>query len=206
MKIKLLLLTMLFMSLTSFAQSPEFEVYTGMIVPKGNGVGYMIGLNFLPSLHQIDKESVEGPMDREWLNKMIFGVEFSGYNRKLDNIPLKNIVIDPTTTVTTDTPDCHCESETYAGFVRADGYDITQEVKGVSLNFGVEIYRGWFVTSGITGYQRKLKYNGQTFDTSRPFYIDAGVKKFFHIGNVILSPMLKFNMVTTSFGIGFSYD
>ncbi len=198
---------MFLITLTSFAQNtPEFEVYAGITNPKGiSNLGYMVGLNLTPNLFQLDKDKDKGY--RQWLNKMLFGIEFSGYKSGSNIIVLGTEETgDPITTVTTDTDECHCETEDFGYFTSSSSYNIIQDVKGVSLNFGVEVYKGWFITSGITAYNRDLIINGETVQTTRPIYIDGGIKKYFKFKKVFLSPTFKFNSNVTSFGLGFSYD
>ena len=193
---------MFLISLTSFAQTPEFEVYTGVVNPKKvSGLGYMVGLNVTPNLFQLEKGKGNGY--RQWLNKMLFGFEFSGYSSQPQRIEVKDEIGEP---ITTKIEGCDCEQTTFGYFTRGGVYDIKQDVKGFTLNFGIEVYKGWYITSGVTAYKRQLLANGEVFDESRPIYLDAGVKKFFKIKKVFISPMAKFNGQTASFGVGFSYD
>lgn len=189
--------------------TPEFEIYAGVIDPKlSNSLGYMIGANIMPSLHQIGKDGKE----RVWLNKLLIGFEFSGYDT-----PTKYVdgSVAPNTTSVPTAVDCNCEA-TPIGGVTAGGlsgglsagskYNFKQNIRGFSLNFGVEIYKGWYLTSGVTGYKRVFILDGDKLATTRYVYLDAGIKKFIKLGNVYLSPMFKFNSEVTSFGLGFSYD
>ncbi len=184
--------------------TPEFEIYGGVVNPKEiSEFGYMVGFNVLPNLHQIGKNGKE----REYLNKFLFGFEFSGYK----TTPLVNNNVGPnvTTSDTSVTTIIENGDETPIGdfsFSLSRGNNTYQDVKGLSLNFGVEIYRGWFLIGGVTSYKNQLKLNGNTLQTTYSTFIDAGVKKFFKLGNVYLSPTIKFNEQTSSFGVGFSYD
>lgn len=179
--------------------TPEFEVYAGVVNPKEiNTLGYMVGFNILPNLHQIGKNGKE----REYLNKYLFGFEFSGYKTNPQIIELPTNIIEQMVTPV----DCNCEETTFGGFSNGLRIGVNQEVKGLSLNFGVEIYKGWYLISGVTSYQRKLILDGKSVNTSYSTFIDAGIKKFFKVGNVYLSPTIKFNEQTSSFGLGFSYD
>lgn len=180
-------------------KGPEFEVYTGVVDPKHtSGLGHMIGLNITPNLHQIGKNGLE----REWLNRYLFGFEFSGYSTKEQTFETQG----SSTGVVTTLVGCNCDETTFGDFKNGSKYTFKQDVLGLSLNFGVEIYKGWYLTSGVTAYRRKLILDGKSIDTVNSMFIDAGIKKFFKVGNVFLSPMFKFNEQTTSFGLGFSYD
>ncbi len=183
--------------------TPEFEIYAGVINPKyTNQLGYMVGLNITPSLHQIGKNGKE----REWLNKYLFGFEFSGYSTGVQKVEVPYLSGAPETTTTVTSADCNCDETTFGWYTNGSNYTYKQDVKGLSLNFGVEIYKGWFLISGITAYKSKFIIDGETVNTNNSIYIDAGVKKFFKVGNVYLSPTIKFNELTSSFGVGFSYD
>ena len=158
----------------------------------------MIGANIMPNLHQIGKDGKE----RTWLNRYLVGFEFSGYD-----IPTQYVNTPSTSTAPVTKPlDCNCDETTFGGFVAGSKYNFKQNVRGFSLNFGVEIYKGWYLTSGVAGYRRVLIVDGDKVATSRYVYLDAGIKKFIKLGNVYLSPMFKFNTEVTSFGLGFSYD
>ncbi len=194
--------------------TPEFEIYAGVVNPKQiNTLGYMVGLNITPSLHQIGKNGKE----REYLNKFLFGFEFSGYNTTPQSVKSSGSYTAPVTQSIVTTEDCNCEDTTLGGFTSGStnsvnnlastpDYTFKREIKGLSLNFGVEIYKGWFLISGVTAYNSKFILDDKTVNTTNSVYIDAGIKKFFKLGNVYLSPMVKFNELTSSFGVGFSYD
>jgi hypothetical protein len=179
--------------------TPEFEVYVGVVDPKqSNVLGYMIGFNIIPNLHQIGKDGKE----REWLNRYLFGFEFSGYNTSLQTIETTG----SSTEVVTKPIDCDCEQSDFGGFASGSKYTFKKEVRAFSLNFGVEVYKGWYIISGVTGYNSTLIVDGEKVAHFRNAYLDLGVKKFIKVGNVYLSPMFKFNNEVTSFGVGFSYD
>lgn len=179
--------------------TPEFEVYAGVVNSKQfNAMGYMIGANIIPNLHQIGKDGKQ----RQWLNRYLLGVEFSGYDTNTQYVNIPGL---PNTPITTPV-NCNCEQTPFDGFETGANYNYKYTVRGFSLNLGVEIYKGWYLTSGVTGYKRVLIVDGDKVATSRYVYLDAGIKKFIKIGNVYLSPMFKFNTEVTSFGLGFSYD
>ena len=197
---KLFLLLTLFFSVLSFAQGPEFELYTGIVNPKVDNtrLGYMIGVNLTPHLYQYDKNNPKE--QRKYLNKYLIGVEFSGYQSS----PNTNVITSNSQPPTQST-DCNCTS-TPIGGVSTDGtYISKQDVRAVSLNFGVEVYKGWFLTSGVSSYKHEDIFNNETINTYRSTYIDFGVRKFIKWNRVYLSPFFKFNPEVTSFGIGFSY-
>lgn len=179
--------------------TPEFEIYAGVVNPKHiTPLGYMVGLNITPSLHQIGKDGKE----REYLNKFLFGFEFSGYKTNPQTVEVAGTTTAPVTTEICTS----CEGTSLGGYSSGSNYSYNQDVKALSINLGVEIYKGWFFTTGVTAYKSKYFLNGNNVNTTNSVFIDAGVKKFFKVGNVFLSPMIKFNEQTSSFGLGFSYD
>jgi len=196
---KLLLFFAVLFSVASFAQGPEFEIYTGIVNPRADNttLGYMIGLNTTPHLYQVDKNNPK--KQREYLNKYLIGFEFSGYQTK----PVTTTVVGQTPTA--PVTDCQCTTTPIGGLETDGTYVSKQDITALSLNFGVEIYKGWFLLGGVSSYKHRDILNNETLDTYRNTYIDAGVKKFFHVGRVFLSPTFKFNPEVTSFGIGFSY-
>lgn len=183
-------------SFISLAQGPEFEVYSGLSIPNTNNsnIGYIVGLNVTPNLHQKDKYNIN--KDREYLNKLILGIEYSGYqvNETTLTIEGNKNVVDVT---------CHCESTQLEQFKGI--YVSKQDIRALSLNFGIEIYKGWYVMSGVSSYIHRDILNNVTVSKYRETYIDGGIKKFIKVGSIYLSPMIKFNPEVTSFGIGFSY-
>jgi hypothetical protein len=179
--------------------TPEFEIYAGIVDSRQfNAIGYMIGANIIPNLHQIGKDGKQ----RQWLNRYLLGVEFSGYdtNTQYVNIP------GSTSVPITKPENCNCTETTFGGFETGSSYNYKYLVRGFSINLGVEVYRGWYLTSGVTGYKRTFVFNNDKVGNERYVYLDAGIKKFIKLGNVYLSPMFKFNTEVTSFGLGFSYD
>lgn len=198
---KILIIIVLFITSVSFAQGPEFELYTGLITPKpaNTTLGYMVGLNLTPNLFQIDKH--DSTKKREYLNKFLIGIGFSGYQTK----PI-SITIEPNTQLPTQEVDCNCTASSIDGISSGGNYVSKQDVTGLGINFGVEVYKGWFVLAGVINYNHRNILNNETISTYRTTYIDAGIKKFIHIGNTYWSPMIKTNKEATSFGIGFSFD
>lgn len=172
----------------------EFEVYTGIVIPKASNstMGYLIGLNTVTNLMQKDKYQ---PKDREYLNKLLIGIEYFGYQTKYYN--------EPTTTESTTT-DCNCEYTSLS--LNNSNMNINDDVTSVGLNFGIEIYKGWYATTGVTNIKHNIKSNNNSLFSYRETYINMGIKKFIRIGNTYFSPMVSGNTETINFGIGFSYD
>lgn len=198
---KIILVFILMFSLITFGQKgPEFEVYTGMIVPKPqySNLGYMIGLNVTPDLFQIEKNN--NKKNREYLNKILLGIEFSGYQTK-------EFTEIHTTNQTTPQPitNCNCTNNPIDVISQGGKYVTKQDILGVSLNIGVEIYDGWFLLSGISSYQHRNIINNETLNKYRTTYIDGGIKKYIKIGRSYWSPTFKFNSEVITFGLGYSF-
>lgn len=194
---KIYLIAAFLISFITLAQGPEFEVYSGLSIPnaKNSNIGYIVGLNVTPNLHQKDKYNIN--KEREYLNKLILGIEYSGYqiNETITTIEEnQNVVIMST---------CNCELTQIEQF--KGGYVSKQDIRALSLNFGIEIYKGWYVMSGVSSYIHRDIFNNVTVSKYRETYIDGGIKKFIKVGSIYLSPMIKFNPEVTSFGVGFSY-
>jgi hypothetical protein len=196
---KIILLLMMLISFTSFSQGPEFEIYTGITNPKPENttLGYMVGLNVTPNLFQIDKHNPK--KSREYLNKFLLGIEFSGYQTK----PQTTIIEDTQSEYTYS--DCNCTTTPIDGITTVGKYITKQDVLAVSLNFGVELYKGWFVLSGISSYQHRNILNNETLDKYRTTYLDFGLKKYIKVGRSYWSPTIKFNSEVISFGLGYSF-
>lgn len=195
---RLILVFIFLVSFASFAQGPEFELYAGMAVPQpeNTNLGYQIGVNLTPNLFQLDKNNPK--KYREYLNKWLIGIEFSGYQTK----PQTHI-IGPTHSEPEKT-DCNCTS-TPIDISSGGTYVIKQDVLGVSLNLGVELYKGWYLISGVSRYQHRNILNNETTNKYSTMYIDGGIKKYIRIGRAYWSPTFKFNSEVVSFGLGYSF-
>lgn len=172
---------------------PEIEVYGGVVAPRIDNarLGYMVGANAILNLYN--------PNNRTYLTKYLIGFELSGYKTN----PITTIIIS--TPTPTPVPDCNCTPTPIGGFPTDGKYVSKQDVTALSLNFGVEVYKGWFLLGGVSSYKHKEILNNETSYTYRNTYIDAGIKKFIRVGSIFVSPTLKFNPEVTSFGVGFSY-
>lgn len=196
---RLILIFIFFVSFASYAQGPEFEVYAGMAVPQpeNTNLGYQIGLNLTPNLFQLDKNNPK--KYREYLNKWLIGIEFSGYQTKP-----QTTVIEPTHSEPIKS-DCNCTAFPIDGISTAGTYVTKQDVLGVSLNLGVEVYKGWYLISGVSRYQHRNILNNETVNKYYTMYIDGGIKKYIKIGRAYWSPTFKFNSEVISFGVGYSF-
>jgi hypothetical protein len=197
---RLILVFIFLVSFASFAQGPEFELYAGMAVPQpeNTNLGYQIGVNLTPNLFQLDKNNPK--KYREYLNKWLIGVEFSGYQTKL-----QSVILDKNQVPITPTEHCNCTSTPIDGINTGGTYITKQDVIAVSLNLGVEIYKGWYVLSGISSYQHRNILNNETLNKYRTTYLDFGLKKYIKIGRSYWSPTFKFNSEVVSFGLGYSF-
>lgn len=197
---KILFLFVFLISFATFAQvGPEFELYAGLTAPKPEqaNLGYMIGVNVTPDLFQIDKNNPK--KYREYLNKWLLGIEFSGYQTRP-----QTTIITPSTSLPVKT-DCNCIATPIDGISSGETYITKQDIIAVSLNVGVEVYKGWYLISGVSSYQHRNILNNETLNKYRTTYIDGGIKKFIKIGRAYWSPTFKFNSEVISFGLGYSF-
>lgn len=197
---KLLLLFIFLISVASFAQGPEFELYAGVAVPQpdNTNLGYQIALNLTPNLYQLDKNNPK--KYREYLNKFLIGVEFSGYQTKPEKV-----VFLGSNNPTQPIEHCNCTNTPIDGISTSGTYITKQDIIGVSLNLGVEVYKGWYLISGISRYKHRNIVDNETVSKYYTMYIDGGVKKYIKVGRSYLSPTFKFNSEVVSFGLGYSY-
>lgn len=183
-----------FFLLTASVYSQNYELYTGAVISEDKDMhaNYMIGANFIIKTNQ----------NRKYLNNLLFGFEHSAF------------MSSPKTTIIEGTPtgpseivqNCNCTSDPFPS-VNPDATSLTtkKEVRAVSLNFGVEIARRWYLITGVTNYQHIQKINNEKVGEYRTMQIDAGIKYFIKTKHWYFSPMFKFNPETMSFGLGVSY-
>lgn len=187
------LVILLLMMAPVYSYSQDYELYTGAVFSEDHYTGYMIGANYLVDLKQ----------GREYLDKMLFGFEHSAYMSGNTTVtPVQTQT--PNTTVTTE--NCQCELSGI-GFGNGEPYTAKKETRAVSLNLGVEIFKGkrlYFIT-GVTNYQHIFKVNNQKISETRSMQIDAGIKYYIKIKHWYFSPTFKFNPETISAGLGVSW-
>lgn len=177
---------------------PIYEIYGGVVKPNDlNALGYAVGFNILPSLHQIDKNGKE----RNYLNKYLFGIEYSNYKTDTQTFEIPSSTTEPITTII----DCNCTATTFGGFASGSKIRFNQQVQGISLNFGVEVYDGWYLLTGVTSYQHRNIINNEKLGPYYRTYIDGGIKKFIKVGRSYWSPTFKFNSEVITFGLGYSF-
>mgnify|MGYP003511286566 FL=1 len=179
---KLLLIILL---ITSSMYSQNYELYSGAVISedKDMKMGYMIGANFIIKTNQ----------ERQYLNHLLFGAEHSGL---MSGNTISNFVSEKTAEL-----NCNCEQD---NLDFNSQYSIKKMTRGVSLTFGVEIAKRWYLLTGITNYQHITKINNQKTSEYRTTYIDAGIKYFIKSKDWFFTPTFKFNPETISFGIGVS--
>ena len=169
--------------------SQKYELYIGGTSNEDTelGIGYMAGFNFI----------IKANENREWANRILIGVEHSGFysgkiniaNKSSDNI-IKN---------------CNeCEITIYS--IPSDKKELLKYTRGVSLNFGIEAYKGLFLTTGITTYNHIAEINNIKIYDYGTFYIDAGAKYYIKHNRWYFIPTFKFNPEVTSFGLGISWE
>ena len=183
-------LLVVFLLISASVYSQNYELYTGSVISEDKDMhaNYMIGANFIIKTNQ----------DRKYLNNLIFGFEHSAfmssdlnYTHNENNEPVL-------------VKDCNCDIDNI-GFKNDKDFILKKEVRAVSLNFGVEIARRWYLMTGVTNYQHITKMDNEKVNEYRTMYIDAGIKYFFKTKHWYFSPMFKFNPETMSFGLGVSY-
>ena len=115
-------------------------------------MGYMAGFNFIMDVHQDD---------REWANRMIFGIEHSGFYS--DKILISERSIE--SAVTKECGDCE---ETEYNF-SSQRKEMLKYTRGVSLNFGIEMYKGLLLVTGITSYSHYTEINNKVVSNHRNY-------------------------------------
>lgn len=183
---------MIFMTASMYSQN--YEIYTGAVISEDKDMhsNYMLGLNFTVDINK----------DRDYLNTLILGFEHGAY---MSNEKTYNSESNTTSEVETS---CNCSAESL-GLGAGNGFKLKKEVRTVSLNFGVGVcdtcwLKRLYLMSGITNSQHITKVNDEKVSNYYSTHIDAGLKYFIKINKNYISPMIKFNPETVSFGIGYS--
>lgn len=184
---KILIIILLY---TTSVFSQNYDLNTGIVVSEDKDMnpGYFIGANFIIKTNQ----------DRKYLNNLIFGFEHSGFMSNEIKYP-HNIQSEQTLNES-----CNCKSDNLP-FDNTKDYTLKKMVRGVSLNFGVEVYKRWYLITGVTNYQYISLINGEKINEYRTMQIDAGIKYFIRSNKWYFIPTFKFNPETISFGLGVSY-
>lgn len=175
------------------------ELYTGGVEAKDKNLKFsaLVGGNLYLDLFQPERQ---GKNQRVYANRMLIGFEHSA-------MISKNIVYTFETPASPEPVEsCNCTSETINPHEASTQTSIFKhKVRAVSLNAGVEIYKGWYLLSGITSYQHIITMNREEFLEYRTLYVDAGLQKIIKYNRWYFIPKIKFNPETTSFVIGVSY-
>lgn len=187
---KLFLTIILLFAMDSFGQ--RFELYTGVSSNKDNdlGNGYMAGFNFIMDMNQRE--------GREWANRILFGMEHSGFYS--DKLPLS----EGQGSYEEVFEDCDCIHTRHN--LGSESKYLRKQVRGVSLNFGIEAYKGFYLLTGISTYNHISEINRSKVSQFRTTLIDFGVKYFIGVKNWFFAPTIKFNPESVSFGIGVSWN
>lgn len=183
---KKLLLVILLISSPVFSQN--YELNTGVVINenKDMNTGYFIGANFIIKTNQ----------NRQYLNNIIFGFEHSAF---MSN----NIKYVYSSENDTKLKNCNCNTENL-DFGNNQDFILKKEVRAVSLNFGIEIIKRWYLMTGVTNYQHITLIDNKKVNEYRTMQIDAGLKYFIKIKKSFIVPTFKFNPEIISFGIGYS--
>ncbi len=193
---KLVVILILF-PLFSFGQI--LELYTGGVNPKDSQLKFsaLVGGNLYLDLFQTERQSSN---HRIYANRALIGFEHS-------EMISKNITITNHTDASAPpTVDCNCETAVISPDIEnTQTHVFKHKVRAVSLNAGIEVYKGWYLLSGVTSYQHILTLNTEKFSEYRTIYIDAGLQKVITYRRWFFIPKFKFNPETTTFAIGVSY-
>ena len=171
--------------------SQQYEIYTGVGINMNQqlGNGYIAGFNFIMDTHQDD---------RKWANQVLFGIEHSGFYSGDINMPNVN-------TSDNTIKNCNkCVTTVYN--LPNNKIALLKYARGVSLNFGINVHKGLFLTTGITSYNHYTKINNKVINNFRTIYIDAGVKYFIKSNRWYFIPTIKYNPEVASFGLGVSWE
>ena len=175
------------------------ELYTGGVEAKDNNLKFsaLVGGNLYLDLFQPERQSKN---QRVYANRALIGFEHSEMISK----DLDYVFEIPASTEHVES--CNCTSETidpHESSTQTSSFK--HKVRAVSLNAGIEVYKGWYLLSGITSYQHIITFNHADFLEYRTLYIDAGLQKVIPYKRWFFIPKFKFNPETTTFAIGVSY-
>jgi hypothetical protein len=182
-----------------FSYGQILELYTGGVEAKDNNLKFsaLVGGNLYLDLFQTQRQ---GAQQRVYANRMLIGFEHSA-------LISKDIVFTQHINASEEPVEsCNCTSESLDPHEASDQtFTFKHKVRAVSLNVGVEIYKGWYLLSGLTDYQHIITLNKEEFTEYRTIYIDAGLQKVIKYNRWFFIPKFKFNPETMTFGIGVSY-
>ncbi len=182
-----------------FSYGQILELYTGAVEAKDNNLKFsaLVGGNLYLDLFQTQRQ---GAQQRVYANRMLIGFEHSALISK-DIVYTQHIPAS-----VDDETSCNCTSESIDKHEASDQtFTFKHKVRAVSLNVGVEIYKGWYLLSGLTDYQHIITLNKEEFTEYRTIYIDAGLQKVIKYNRWFFIPKVKFNPEIMTFGIGVSY-
>ncbi len=185
-------LTIALLCFTTAVSAQRYEAYTGAVIQEQSNIdtGYMLGFNFIFNMNQ--------ETTRNWANKLLLGFEHSAMQGKT------NFNIESLDDYQSIVEDCECTSESFENINGSYQYVSKHQIRGVSLNFGVNVTKGLYLLTGVSTYQHILTLNNSETEY-RTTYIDAGVKYFIPVNRFFIVPTFKFNPETISFGLGVSY-
>jgi hypothetical protein len=178
---------------------PILELYTGYVEAKDDALKFsaLIGANLYLDLFQAQRQ---GNQQRVYANRLLLGFEHSAL------ISNDMIFTDLHPGTAPPVEDCNCTTESITPTEEGtQTFIFKHKVRAVSLNTGIEVYKGWYLLTGITNYQHILTLNTQEYSEYRTMYIDAGLQKVIQYNRWFFIPKFKFNPETMTFGIGVSY-
>ena len=190
-----LLLIFIIIPILSYGQI--LELYTGGVNAKNSELKFsaLVGGNLYLDLYQTQRQNKQ---PRIYANRMLLGFEHSEMtSRNINKILLASELPIPV-------ENCDCIEESI-DLINNRSYTYKHRVRAVSLNAGIEIYRGWYILTGISSYQHLLTLDKELYSDTRALYIDAGLQKVISYNRWFFIPKIKFNHEMTTFAVGVSY-
>jgi hypothetical protein len=182
-----------------FSYGQILELYTGGVEAKDSNLKFsaLVGGNLYLDLFQAERQSKN---QRVYANRALIGFEHSEMISK----DMVYTFVSPGSPPPVESCNCTTESVNPEG-ESTQTQTFKHKVRAVSINAGIEIYKGWYLLSGISSYQHIITMNKEDFTEYRTLYIDAGLQKVIKYNRWFFIPKIKFNPETTTFAIGVSY-
>lgn len=191
-------LLLIFIVIPIFSYGQILELYTGGVNAKDSELKFsaLIGGNLYLDLYQTQRQNKQ---QRIYANRMLLGFEHSEMTSRNINTIILATEIPPIV------ENCDCIEESLDLQIKEHSFVYKHRVRAVSLNAGIEIYKGWYILTGISSYQHLLTLNKELYSDTRTLYIDAGLQKVIPYKRWFFIPKFKFNPETTTFAVGVSY-
>lgn len=174
------------------------ELYTGGVEAKNKELKFsaLWGGNLYLDLFQTQRQ---GKQQRIYANRALVGFEHSEMISKDMTVHTEEQQLPP------PVENCNCIEESIGSTIPESTNTYKHKVRAVSLNAGIEVYKGWYLLTGISSYQHIYTLNKEMVAEQRTLYVDAGLQKVIPYKRWFFIPKFKFNPETTTFAIGVSY-